>query len=246
MNTIKDLQVMIPIIETKINYSFQDKDLLILAFTHRSFVNEQRDCELSHNERLEFLGDMVLGLLISEYLYQYLPSHAEGDLSYLRSRLVDAPSCMRYLLHLGVEDYILLGKGEQKNQGKGRDSILADLFEALIAVVYLDGGLEAAKHFLFKNLSIIINEILKTPECNWKALLQDFSQKQYQEPPIYKVMKTEGPDHSKVFYVSVFIDEKEMGSGKGSSKKLAQQIAAEEAAKSLGADLKPSLPEVEA
>ncbi len=215
-------------IENKLNYKFKDRSLLLLAFTHRSYINENREID-RHNERLEFLGDAVLGLLISNYLYRYLPSTPEGDLSYLRSRLVEASACVTYVQKLDVNHHILLGKGERMNNSRGRDSILADLFEAIIGAIYLDGGVDAASHFLFKNFSKEIEQILSTPEENWKATLQDYCQKEYQEPPTYEVIDESGPDHSKTFLVRVLVNGEEMGMGKGKSKKIAQQEAAQKA-----------------
>lgn len=229
MNALTELLKNASEIEAKIGYMFKDKSYLSLAFVHRSFINENRDIIQQHNERLEFLGDSILGLLIAEYLYKYLPSTPEGELSYLRSRLVEANSCVAYIQKLDVEAYLLLGKGERMNDGRGRESILADLFEAIIGAIYLDGGLEAARRFLFKNFSKDIEEILKTPIRNWKAQLQDFAQKKYQQPPVYKVINESGPDHSKIFQVSVFIHDQEVGKGEGASKKEAQQAAAADA-----------------
>lgn len=226
MDPLENLKNQIPSIEKNLFYTFKDKDLLILAFVHRSFINEYRDLVKEHNERLEFLGDSVLGLLISEYLYKYLPSTPEGELSSLRSRLVEAPSCVSYVNKLNISDSILLGRGEQMNSGRGRDSILADLFEAVLGAIHLDGGIEAAKAFLFRTLSQEIDAILKQPLRNWKAELQDYAQKKHQEPPHYKVLEESGPDHKKTFSVAVFIDGKEMGRGIGRSKKEAQQEAA--------------------
>lgn len=226
MKTLESLHKSTPEIELKIGYAFKDRELLKLAFIHRSFINENRNVN-EHNERLEFLGDSVLNLLISDYLYRYLPNTPEGDLSYLRSRLVDANSCCTYVQKLDVSSYVLLGRGESMNDGRGRTTILADLFEALIGAIYLDGGQEAAKKFLFKNFSTEIGQILKTPIRNFKADLQDFAQKKYREPPLYTVISEEGPDHSKKFIVSVSINGVVMGQGEGSSKKEAQQKAAE-------------------
>lgn len=228
MNNISDIIRHAPDIEKKIGHIFEDKSLLALAFIHRSYVNENQDAK-NHNERMEFLGDSVLGLLISEYLYRYLPNTPEGELSYLRSRLVEASSCFIYVQKLDVEKYILLGKGEKHNYGRGRDSILADLFEAIIGAIYLDAGLEASRRFLFKNFSTEIELILKKPVQNWKAMLQDYCQKKYQSTPVYKVVSETGPDHSKTFHISVIINGEEMGSGEGNSKKEAQQAAAEHA-----------------
>jgi ribonuclease-3 len=228
MNPFENLIKLAPEIEFKIGYTFKDRSLLALAFVHRSFVNENREMN-QHNERLEFLGDSVLGLVIAEYLYRYLPSTPEGELSYLRSRLVEASSCIEYVLKLDVEKYVLLGKGERLNSGRGRETILADLLEAIIGAIYIDGGLEAAQKFLFKNFSRDIDGILKTPIQNWKAQLQDFCQKTYQQTPVYKVLSETGPDHSKTFSISVIINNEEVGMGVGPSKKEAQQEAAKDA-----------------
>lgn len=221
-------------IEAKLGYHFIDHAYLVLAFVHRSFINENKSIT-QHNERLEFLGDSVLGMLISDFLYHHLPTTPEGELSYLRSRLVEASSCVNYLQQLQVAPYILLGKGERMNDGRGRESILADLFEAIIGAIYLDGGIEAAKEFLFKNFTPQFQEILKTPLRNWKAILQDYCQKKFQQTPFYQVLHESGPDHSKIFKISVMINQKELGQGEGPSKKEAQQAAAADAVSRLGA-----------
>lgn len=235
MKTLAQLFQNIPSIEGKIDYVFKDKSLLALAFVHRSYVNENQDIA-QHNERLEFLGDSILGLIISEYLYHILPSTPEGDLSNLRSRLVEAGSCVIYVQKLNLEAYLLLGKGERFNDGRGRETILADLFEAVIAAIYLDGGLQAAQRFIFTHFHTEIEAILQTPQENWKALLQDYSQKKHQKPPVYKVISESGPDHSKQFKVWVYLNDQEAGEGLGSSKKVAQQAAAEDAVRKLKID----------
>ncbi len=217
-----------PSIESKIGHVFNDRKLLVLAFIHCSFVNENRDIT-THNERLEFLGDSVLGVLVADHLYRHFPTTSEGDLSYLRSRLVEASSCVLYIQKLDIDKFLLLGKGERMNGGRGRDSILADFFEALIGAIYLDGGLEAARHFIFKIFAEEIEAILQKPLRNWKALLQDHCQKQLQQTPVYKVLNETGPDHSKQFTMAVMLGNKELGQGSGSSKKEAQQAAAENA-----------------
>jgi len=228
MDDIDQLLKHVKEIEKKIGYQFNDRNLVAVAFTHRSFVNENRSVN-EHNERLEFLGDSVLGLLISDYLYRYLPNTPEGELSYLRSRLVEATSCYTYVQKLHVEKFLLLGKGERLNDGRGRDSILADLFEAIIGAIFIDGGIEAAKTFLFKGFSKEIDHILKTPIRNWKALLQDFCQKKHQQTPLYSVLNEVGPDHNKRFTIGVFLNNEELGVGVGASKKEAQQAAAQDA-----------------
>lgn len=228
MNRLDYLLKHIHVIEKELGYQFHDRSLLMLAFVHRSYINENRIL-FEHNERLEFLGDSILGMLISDYLYQHLPSTPEGQLSYLRSRLIEASSCVTYIQNLNITSYILLGKGEQMNDGRGRESILADLFEAIIGAIYLDGGIEKAKQFVFDNFSSQIDVILQMPLRNWKALLQDYCQKTFQQTPTYHVIKESGPDHDKLFDISVVINQKELGRGTGPSKKEAQQAAAADA-----------------
>ncbi len=234
MNPVEALLAKAPQIEEKLNYCFLDKQLLILSFVHRSFFNEHRDLVEQHNERLEFLGDSVLGLIISDYLYSHLPKESEGHLSHLRSHIVEAGSCALLLGKLEIAQHVLLGKGERMNDGRGRETILADLFEALIGAIYLDGGIEAAKYFFLTHYSKELEEHLKKPLRNWKAELQDYCQKKHQKPPIYKILKESGPDHSKIFHVTACMDELELGEGTGLSKKEAEQAAAEDALSKLG------------
>ena len=232
MNSYENLINHIPSIEAKIGYHFTDPSLLRLAFVHRSFVNENRR-QTAHNERLEFLGDSILGIIVSEYLYHFFPNTPEGELSFLRSRLVEFASCATYVKKIEIGNFLLLGKGEKMNDGKGRESILADLFEALIGAIYLDGGLEAAKKFFFSHFQKDVEEIIKTPLRNWKAILQDYCQKKYQKPPIYEVVSETGPDHDKVFTIKVIVQNHEIATGIRHSKKEAQQAAASEALKEL-------------
>lgn len=227
MNTYNHLQKGVPLIEAQINYVFKDKALIALAFIHRSFTNENRDVIDRHNERLEFLGDAILGLVVSDFLYTHLPDHPEGELSYLRSRLVEASACTRYLQKVDLERFLMVGKGESMNEGKGRGTILADLFEAIVGAIYLDGGIEAVRRFFFDHFKGEVLSIIEKPHRNWKAELQDYCQKNYQKPPEYEVLKEEGPDHLKIFFIEVRLDQMELGRGKGSSKKEAEQAAAE-------------------
>lgn len=218
-----------PEIEAKIGYSFKDRSLLALAFVHRSFVNENKEVS-NHNERLEFLGDSVLGLIIAEYLYRYLPSTPEGDLSILRSRLVEASSCLTYVEALEIEQHLLLGRGEKRNDGRGRESILADLFEAIIGAIYLDQGYETTKKFLKENLFNKFDQIKEQKLYqDSKSLLQEIVQSKGFEAPVYKVTKEDGPDHDKQFTIEVLVNSKPTGTGVGKSKQLAQQAAAQEA-----------------
>lgn len=232
MQTFAELMQSVPQIEERLHYTFKDRSLLALAFVHRSFLNENRDVK-EHNERLEFLGDSVLGLIMSDYLFRVLPGTPEGDLSFLRSRLVEAPSCVTYVQKLQVEGFLLLGKGERMD-GRGRGSILADLFEAIVGAIYLDGGLEETKRFIFGHFAVEIEATLKMPISNWKAILQDYCQKHFQQTPFYAVLSESGPDHNKRYRVLVSIPDGELGQGEGNSKKAAQQAAAEDAMRKYG------------
>lgn len=220
-------------IEAKIGYAFQNKKILTLAFTHRSFFHENQSMLEGHNERLEFLGDSILNLLIAEYLYASLPEEAEGQLSYLRAHLVEATTCAQFIQKLGLSEFILLGRGEEIQEGRGKISIQADLFEALLAAIYLDGKLEAAKHFFWSCFSDDIALLVKQPNENWKAKLQEVVQRKHQKLPVYKVLQETGPDHNKTFSIGVFLEEKLLGSGIGSSKKEAEQSAAKQALEGL-------------
>jgi len=226
MDAVENLKNKIDEIEEKLSYVFENKDFLILAFTHRSFINEYRGGPLQHNERLEFLGDSVLNLAVADYLYQKLPTHPEGLLSQLRSRLVDASACASYLQKLNVAEYILLGRGESLTEGRTKVSILSDAFEALLGAIYLDTGLNVTKSFLTFHYESEFESVIDSPTRNYKAELQDYSQKTFQKTPVYKVVDETGPDHSKIFHVMVYVDEKEAGQGQGASKKEAEQQAA--------------------
>ena len=229
MTPFESLRVSLPQIEELLGVSFENKDLLMLAFVHRSYVNEHRDEIDQHNERLEFLGDSVLGLVVADYLFRRLPSYPEGSLSQLRSRLVDATACAHFLQKLKLGDYILLGKGEQISEGRMKGSILADVFEAIIGAIYLDSGLGTIRSFIPFHFDEEIEEAIAEPSRNYKAELQDYSQKKFQKPPSYRVVEESGPDHAKIFHVAVSLDNQDMGLGTGSSKKEAEQHAAFEA-----------------
>lgn len=216
-------------IEEILGISFQNPDLLALSFVHRSYVNEHRDQINQHNERLEFLGDSVLGLVVADYLYRRLPSYPEGLLSQLRSQLVDAASCARFIQKLKLSDYILLSKGELLNEGRMKGSILADCFEAIIGAIYLDGGIGSVRSFMSFHFEQEIEEAIAAPPRNYKAELQNYSQKKFQKPPAYRVVDESGPDHAKIFHVVVSIDNQDYGMGIASSKKEAEQKAAFEA-----------------
>lgn len=228
MLSFSEFHTVIPTIEERLGYVFQDKTLLALAFVHRSYVNENRDAA-GHNERMEFLGDSVLGVAVSEYLYREFPTTPEGDLSTLRSRLVDLEACSHYLNMLHLGEFLLLGRGELMNGGQERSSILSDLFEAVIGAIFLDGGLPAVKKFLFSHFESEFEKTAHDPRKNWKAILQDWCQKKYQETPVYELVEEKGPDHEKSFVMSVSIRREVISQGEGYSKKEAQQQAAKAA-----------------
>ena len=221
-------------IEKKLKIEFATKNLLVLALTHRSFVNEAKGRVLEHNERLEFLGDSILGLIIADYLYHRLPGKAEGLLSQLKARIVDAASCARYLQKLDLADAILLGRGEKMSEGNAKVSILADVFEALIAAIYLDGGMAVTRSFFFNHFESEVETAIHSPSRNYKAELQDFSQKKFQKVPVYRVIEETGPDHAKIFHVLAIVDDREAGLGIGASKKEAEQRAAFDALSKMG------------
>lgn len=235
MNPLEELRNRIPSIEALLNYRFQQQKLLETAFIHRSFINEFRGEPLEHNERLEFLGDSILNLLIADYLYKKGPNLTEGTLSHLRSSLVDATSCAKYLKQLALEPFLLLGKGERQNSGRGRETLLANLFEALVGAIYLDGGFPAAQDFIVRHFSrSLLSALVESPSCNWKAKLQEHVQKR-QDPPLkYETVGEIGPEHDKSFTIVVKIGDLEVGRGVGSSKKEAQQTAAADACERMG------------
>lgn len=219
----------IDLVEKKINIKFKDRSLLFHAFVHRSFWNENKSSTSYHNERLEFLGDSVLGLILADYLFKNYPDLNEGTLSKLRSQLIDSSSCLQYVQHLGLSEFLLLGKGEKMNQGKGRQSILADLFETVIGAIYLDQGLQAAYKFFFDNFKDHVERQVVQPMHNWKAELQDWAQKKFQDTPVYKVLEEIGSPHNKQFSVGVWVMGSQMGKGIGYSKKEAEMMAAQDA-----------------
>ncbi len=233
MNPYQNLLEKIDLIEQRISYVFKNKELLVLSFVHRSFYNEHRQRVLAHNERLEFLGDSVLNIMISEYLYLTFPDLAEGNLSYMRGYLVEASMCAALLKKLSLSEFILLGKGETMNEGRNKESIQADFFEALLGALFLDGGAEAAKTFFWHHFKEEVEDRVKKPVRNWKAELQDYSQKKHQNTPVYQLLNAHGPDHHKEFEVAVYLEGKKVGRGIGSSKKEAEQEAAKSALQAL-------------
>jgi len=218
--------------EEKIGVNFKDKNLLRQAFTHRSYLNENPSLALEQNERLEFLGDAVLELAITEYLYKKYPQKTEGEMTALRAALVNAVALSEVANNLNIGDFLLLSKGEAKSLGKARQYILANAFEALIGAIYLNGGYEETFDFLEKNIFGKIEEVIeKKLWIDAKSLFQEKAQELESVTPAYKVLAESGPDHEKVFTVGVFLGDELITDGYGASKQEAEQDAARKALK---------------
>jgi ribonuclease-3 len=209
-----------------IGYRFAKPALLLEALIHRSHVNEMLDFELPDNERLEFLGDAVLEFVVTEYLYSKYPGETEGRLTVMRSAIVERRRCAQLVVALGMDQYILLGRGERLGGELMRKSILANAYEALIGAIYLDGGIKKARTFALGVVEKHCPGIELESTGNFKAELQIYSQRNFQRIPRYTLLRSSGPDHRKVFDVAVSIDGVAYGSGSGPSKKAAQQEAA--------------------
>jgi len=218
--------------EKKLNLKFKNKDLLLQAFIHRSFLNENPDFKLSHNERLEFLGDAILEQVVTEYLFKNYPQKLEGELTSWRAALVNAKILAKTAQNLGFNDFLLLSQGELKEKGKARQYILANTFEAFIGSLYLDQGLNSCKNFLEEHLIKELPHIIKTGLFrDAKSLFQEEAQKRVGLTPTYKILEEVGPDHAKHFVVGVFLGKDLVTKGKGSSKQEAEVAAAKEALK---------------
>ncbi|MFP4491913.1 MAG: ribonuclease III [Spirochaetaceae bacterium] len=225
----KELQLF----EKHIGIRFRKLELLNLAFSHRSFANENSG-EVDNNEKLEFLGDSVLGLVVSEYLYLTLTDKAEGDLARVKSFVVSEDSLADIAKSIKVDNFILIGKGEEYSGGRSKKAILADCMEAIIGAYYIDSGFKASKNFILKYLIPEINKVLENRHRkDYKTLLQEFVQKKYKSYPRYSLVKKTGPDHDRTFWINVTIDGKDYGPGQGKNKKEAEQNAAGVAYKTL-------------
>jgi len=220
-------------LEQSLNITFKNKDLLIQAFCHRSYLNENPNFYLSHNERLEFLGDAVLELITTEYLFNNYPDKPEGEMTGWRASLVNANILSDTANEIGFDDFLLLSQGEEKEKGKARKYILSDTFEAFIGALYLDQGYEVSKKFIVKNLiekkldEIVEKKLFKDP----KSLFQEKAQEFDGVTPTYQVIEETGPDHMKHFIVGVYINEDLIAKGQGTSKHEAELEAADNALK---------------
>lgn len=223
-------------LQANLNYKFNNEKLLINAITHSSYANEVRDGTTS-NERLEFLGDSVLSIIVAEYLFDKFKNFPEGELTKLRASLVCEKSLCGFSRQLQIGEFLRLGKGEAKGGGRERDSILADAFEAVLAAMYLDGGFEIAKkhvlRFITEELKHINDEVFK----DYKTALQEIIQRNPEEYVSYVLISEKGPDHDKIFEVEVKLNSNTIGKGLGKSKKQAEQAAAKEALLLMGAQI---------
>lgn len=219
-NSFKELEVTI-------RYSFKNKTLLEKALTHSSYSNEHKLSRLDNNERLEFLGDAVLELITSDYLFRNHERYPEGELTKIRASIVCEPTLAFCSRQLRLGDYLLLGKGEDSTGGRQRDSILSDAMEALIGAIYLDGGFTSAKEFIER----VILEDLDNKQLFFdsKTILQEMVQKDQNKELAYVLVEETGPDHDKHFFVQAMMDDKPIGEGEGRTKKAAEQEAAYQA-----------------
>ena len=217
-------------LEETIEYSFKEKMNLLLALTHSSYANEKRNEKLCSNERIEFLGDAVLNIVISEYIYSRFSNLSEGELTKTRASIVCEASLMKCANSIGLGNYLLLGKGEENTGGRTRTSILSDAFEALIGSIYIDGGLSEARNFIYSHMHDVIGSSFSGEAfVDYKTMLQEVVQKNGELKLQYKILQENGPDHNKMFVVQVSLTEKVLGKGEGRSKKEAEQNAAKAA-----------------
>ncbi len=224
---MKDLSKL----ENKIEIKFKNKNLLTQSLVHRSYLNEHPNFFLEHNERLEFLGDAVLELIVTNYLYNTY-KNPEGDLTAWRAALVNAKILSQLAASIDLDHFLYLSKGEAKDQGKAREYILADAFEALIGAIFLDQGLDKTAKFIKKQLIVKLPNILKNKlYIDPKTRFQEISQDKLKITPTYKVLKESGPDHAKYFKIGVFLNDELITEGEGMSKQEAQLKAAENALK---------------
>jgi ribonuclease III len=225
---MKELLERIRVIQERLDYVFTKQELLIKAFTHKSYLNESGGETLKSNERLEFLGDSVLNLYVTNFLFNTYPDLSEGTLSKYKSVLICQASCAVMVEKLQVIDFLIVGKGEQETVKK-RPSIVSDLFEAIVGAIFQDGGYNAAASFLEKHFLKHFQETLSSDPANPKAELQEFIVKKTKNLPEYRLLDVQGPPHERTFTVAVFIDNELLGQASGKTKRNAEQEAASRA-----------------
>lgn len=221
-------------LEKKLKISFPNKDHIIHAFIHRSYLNENKKLGLTSNERLEFLGDTVVSFVISSHIYSTFPDLSEGDLTAIRSAVVNTKSLAFAAENLDLGSYLLLSRGEEDSGGRTNKSLLANTFEALTGAIYLEKGIEIAKKFLEMFLVPAIDQVLKEESYkDYKSRLQEIVQEKQKISPNYQLISAVGPDHAKEFEIAVLVNTKELGRGTGHSKQEAEQKAAQKALENL-------------
>lgn len=221
--TPKDLKFL----ERELSYSFEDPARLRQSLTHKSYLNENKDMGVKDNERLEFLGDSVLGLIISDVLMERFPEASEGDLSKMKARIVSEETLARVAKGIDLGSYLYLGKGEERTLGKEKPSLLSDAMEAVIAAIYLDKGFTPVREVVLKQFEKCLKEVtLSNFSSDYKTELQEQCQKRFGTLPVYTVVQESGPDHQKRFEIEIRINEAPYGISDGNSKKEAEQRAA--------------------
>lgn len=221
-------------LENSIGLHFKDKDLLLLAFVHKSYVNEN-EAQAHTNERLEFLGDAVLELVVTEYLFKNYPEKTEGELTNWRSALVKGKNLAKVARHLGLGEYLMLSRGEDLSGGRDKDYLLANTTEAFIGAIYLDQGYEKAKEFIMENIISLLQEIIEQGlHIDAKSRVQELAQEKLNLTPSYEFVSESGPDHDKVFVMAIYFGKQKMAEGEGSSKQDAEQEAARSALRKEG------------
>lgn len=224
------------VLEQKLGYKFNNIKLLENALTHSSYANEVRNGHTS-NERLEFLGDSVLSVIVADYLFKNFKTIPEGDLTKLRASLVCEKSLCAFAREIDLGEFLALGKGEEKGGGRQRDSILADAFEAVLAAIYLDGGMEEARKFVLHFVTPELEHHTHEGFKDYKTALQEIIQRNPEESVTYILTGESGPDHNKIFEVEVHLNSNVIGKGKGKNKKQAEQMAAKQALELMGAQI---------
>lgn len=221
------MEINLSKIEKVIGVTFSEKNNLLSALTHRSYLNEHKEAEQEHNERLEFLGDAVLELVVTDYLFLKYPEKPEGELTAVRAALVNTVSLSDTASKLGLNEFLLMSKGEAKDTGRARQYILANAFEAIIGAIYIDQGYDTAKKFIAEQLfgktdKIVEKRLWQDPKSRFQELSQDKSS----ITPSYELVSQEGPDHDRIFTVGIYLKDEKVAEGKGRSKQEAEQDAA--------------------
>ena len=218
-------------LQKALGYRFRDPKLLEQALTHTSYANENRSGRITHNERLEFLGDSILGFVVADYLYRNYPSRLEGELTRMRAELVCERSLAVMARELQLGNELRLGKGEERSGGRSRESILSDACEAILAAAYLDGGFEAARGIVYRYILDRVADAGRSRD--FKTILQELIQREKGQTLSYRLLEESGPDHDKTFVIEVLRNGQSVGTGSGHSKKAAEQAAAREAIRRL-------------